>query len=102
MVSNTVSVGETKKKVYAEDLVIKVQKELLLAARSEDGYTREFDIPDKLGKYNYTISLSSGEVTVILDGVHYVRKIPSINGNIIKGTNIIFKRENVVNINQSI
>ena len=99
MTNNAVSVSNTKRDVQAEDMIIKVQKEILLAARSVNEYTREFNIPEKLGSHNYSISSNSGEVTLIFGENHYVRKIPDVNGDITKGSNIIYKRENVIYLN---
>ena len=42
-----------KKNILIRDIVLNVQKEIILATESSNGYYREFKIPEKLINENY-------------------------------------------------
>ena len=101
------SLGQIKefqdKKEYAllKDLALKLQTEVVLAATSEDGYQRQFTIPDQLGEtINYTITIKNNETLIVhSDKSLYVVSIPRVLGNMTKNTNTITKTGGVVNLN---
>ena len=78
---------------------MKLQKEVLIAAYVEDGYSRAFEIPDKLDSINFSIDMRNSTITVESKNSIYTAPIPYSVGNFSKGTNTIRKSENVIYIN---
>ena len=82
-----------------KDLALKLQKEVLIAAYVEDGYLRKFELPDKLDKINYSVTINNSTITIESKNSVYTVFIPSSIGNFSKGTNMIRRSENVIYIN---
>lgn len=84
-----------------KDLALKLQTEINLAATAEDGYQRQFTIPDKLGTtINYSVVIKNNETLIVYsDKSLYVISVPKVIGNITKNTNTITKSRGVVNLN---
>ena len=97
--SKTTYIARKKESMAGEDIVIKVQKEINLAARVLDGYHREFTIPEKIGNKDYDISIIGNEVILSLEGQDFWRVIPSVVGNVTKGNNRINKTNDVIYLN---
>ena len=89
-----------KEDILVKDLALKVQSEINLAATVEDGYLREFEIPEKLDSINYTIFIKNETLIVQSKNSIYFARIPNITGTIVKGVNKINNFENVIYINQ--
>ena len=89
------------KDILIEETALAVQNEIALAQESSDGYTREFEVPQKIESTNYTIIIESNRVYVsTLDKKHSIAlPIPSIQGNVIKGTNLIQKKQGKIYLN---
>jgi len=85
--------------ILGEDLVTKAQKEINLAARVLDGYSRNFTLPQKLGSKDYTIFIIGQEVTVRTDKGDFWRVIPNVTGDIHKGINKINKTNGTIYLN---
>ncbi len=83
-----------------EDVVVKVQKELNLAARALDGYYREFELPQKISDKNYTIQIMGDEVVLSTEKEDFWRIIPPVVGNLTKGENRINKTNGIIYLNQ--
>ena len=96
---NVSSINKKKENIVGEDIVTKVQKEINLAARVLDGYSREFYIPLKFGKGNYEINISGNEVILYKGQNTFWRRIPEVVGNITAGTNIIRKENGTIYLN---
>ena len=88
-----------KESEAVKDLALKVQKELFIAASVEDGFTRVFEIPDKLENINYSLTMKNSTVTAISKNSIYVVSIPQANGNLSKCTNKISKKDGIIYIN---
>lgn len=82
-----------------KDLALKLQKELLVAATVEDGYRRTFQIPDTLNNINYSMTLQNSTIGVQSKNSYYIVRVPTVIGNVTKGTNIINKTGGVIYIN---
>ena len=88
-----------------------IGEEIRLAASMEEGYRREFEIPDTLSEINFSVALlldplEANHSEVVLRAVNYsyeievVETLPeNINGQIYKGKNIICKRDSNVTVN---
>ncbi len=87
--------------ILIKDMALKLQTEVVLAATSEDGYQRQFTLPDKLGEtVNYTVTIKNNETIIVhSDKSLYAVSIPKVIGNITKNTNTITKTGGVVNLN---
>ncbi|HLG24186.1 MAG TPA: hypothetical protein VI564_04640 [Candidatus Nanoarchaeia archaeon] len=97
--SQIIDFKSINEKEAVKDVAIKIQREILLATSVEDGYVRTFEIPDKLGDANYTITLQNSTLTVqSKEGLYFVR-VPKISGNLSKGYNTINKTGGVINVN---
>lgn len=73
-----------------------IQDEIILATTVEDGYRRTLTLPDKADRFVYnitndetTVTLSSGEVTIVYD-------IPRIDGTFVQGGNLISKNGGIM------
>jgi hypothetical protein len=93
------TINDKKAVLLGEDIAIKVQKEILLAARVSDGYSRLFTLPQTIEGMNYSVYVSGKEVTVKTPKSEVVRIIPEINGNITKGNNLIHKSNGSIYLN---
>jgi hypothetical protein len=97
--SRTTDIYKKRGAIIADDIVTKVQKEVNLASRVLDGYSRDFSIPQKIGKENYSISITGNEVVLSTEKEDFWRIIPNVVGNITKGSNTIRKTNGVIYIN---
>ena len=94
--------AKEKRQFEVQEIVLKVQNEINLAAASTDGYYRNFTIPEKIINVDYSISTDEGAVYIITDdGKHAMAlPIPSVAGNgIRKGSNIIQKQNSIIYLN---
>lgn len=80
------------------DVTKMVQNEILIAVKVEDGYYREFELPPKLDLINYTINITGLMILASTKNHHQALLIPSVNGTIKKGTNIITKENGIIKI----
>lgn len=89
-----------KEYLLLKDLGLKIQGEILLAANVEDGYSRKFNIPAKLENFDYDIIISNYTLLAVESKNHlFAVRIPSVNGTIIKGNNLITKNNGNIKIN---
>lgn len=66
-----------------------LQNELLLAATVHEGYSRTIYLPDRIGRYVYSISNEQDTFTLRSSGVLLNFKIPETTGTLKIGENII-------------
>lgn len=93
---------DEKEYILLQDLVFKVQNEFALASRVEDGYVRQFEIPDKLDStliYNITLLENNTVVSASTEHDHIIAFIPYVFGNITKGENRIQKADGGLYLN---
>jgi hypothetical protein len=83
----------------AMDVALKLQREILLAAYVEDGYSRSFTLPPLIEGINYTIRAQNSTVIVQSKKGFYSLPIPAAAGNFTKGTNTINKTNGIIYIN---
>lgn len=82
-----------------KDVALKIQKELLISAAVEDGYVRQFELPDNVDSISYSLTIQNSTITVESKNSYYFVSIPKVIGNISKGANIINKTGGVIYIN---
>ena len=92
---------DKREDIVIKDLALKLQTEINLAATSENGYHRQFTIPEKLrDTINYSVVIKKNETLIVYsDKSLYAVSIPKVSGNITKNTNTITKSGGVVNLN---
>ena len=83
----------------AKDLAIKLQRELLLASTVEEGYVRNFNIPDKINNKDYTLVVQNSTLMIISDQGFFLAALPKSIGTFNKGSNIINKSGGVIRVN---
>lgn len=91
-----------------EDLGTFLQNELRLATTAEDGYYREFEIPETLNGYDYTINITDygglGFSDIILRYVNHsfqyshVLPVGNVTGSIDKNINTTIKVRKINNV----
>ena len=81
------------------DLAKSIRYEVFIAAESSDGYSRTFTVPYNLSETSYVVSINSTSVIVHTTEYESVLKVPSVTGNINKGTNTIRKEGGIIYLN---
>ena len=76
-----------------------VQGEIALAFKSSEGYSREFIVPDKLGNIDYSIQITERMVYANDSRNAIALPVQEVDGNLVKGVNIIKKENGVVALN---
>ena len=88
-----------KESEAVRDLALKLQREIFIASGVEDGYAREFEIPEALDSINYSLTTQNSTITVKSKNSLFIVSIPFSVGNASKGSNKINKTGGVVYIN---
>jgi hypothetical protein len=83
-----------------KDLALRMQREAFIASYVEDGYYRQFHIPDEVSGYNFSVVTSNKSISVISKNSFYLVNIPFITGNMTNGTNTINRTNGVIYVNQ--
>lgn len=68
-----------------------IQEELILASEVQEGYSREITIPEKVGQSDFNISNTDRRLILTYEDLTIPYPIPSTNGTLVKGTNMIRK-----------
>ena len=86
--------------ILLKDVGLKLQSEISIAAYTEDGYSRVFEIPTKLDIFDYNISIINSTFIFAESSNHqFITRIATVNGTVIKGNNIITKQNGNIKIN---
>jgi hypothetical protein len=93
---------DERKNLMVKQVAIEVQDEINLASQSIDGYRREFWLPYDLSGENYTVVIVDDLVSVKTFSERHAVALPVLNvsGMIIKGNNVITKKNGEVNLNE--
>ena len=84
-----------------KDVALTLQKEASIAASVEDGYEREFTLPEKLeSRIDYFIITQNRSITVNSSITVFSVAIPDVTGNFTKGTNKIEKIDGKIYVNR--
>jgi hypothetical protein len=78
-----------------------IQDEINLASQLTDGYSREFIIPDKISNEEYNATITESMIYLQSSNKRYALAlpVPKINGQIVKGSNIIKKQNGELYLN---
>ena len=95
-----ISLENDKEYVLTKDLALKIASELNLATSLEDGYTRSFELPQKLDDvHDYSILDFQTEIVVNTSKQDYSVAVPAHNGTLVKGNNTIVLKSGIICIN---
>lgn len=81
--------GAKNEIISIRDIAYSIQNEISLAGQVEEGYRREFEIPEKINGVEYRIENTAKQIIVESDNYDFVVTIPRVKGNLKKGTNLI-------------
>ena len=83
-----------------KDVGLKIQSEISLAAYTEDGYSRVFEIPNKLEIFDYNISIINNSFVYAESANNlFIARLSTVNGTVNKGDNLITKQNGKIRIN---
>jgi len=90
-----------KRKTIMTELVLTIQNEINLAARSSDGYTRYFEIPETLAGKEYSVGIYDGFLYLNTTDNKLAFGLPTHNvtGQLKKNRNIIKKINSTIFVN---
>ena len=97
--SQTKDLYDTKEFLLVKDIALKIDKEIDIASYVEDGYNREFDIPEMINNGDYNISIVNNTLTVWTNTTQYVTGVLNITGYVERGSNIIKKTNGIIYLN---
>ena len=83
--------SEEKNLKKLEDLGYSIQAELILASEVEPGYERSFEIPDRVGGIDYSLSQTANDMVIAYKGNEFIFPIPEVSGTLAKGPNTVRK-----------
>lgn len=88
--------------IQLKEIALTVQNEINLALESTDGYSRQFNIPEKAGMQEYEIIIDSGAVYIKTTNNKHALALPisEVTGNINKTENKIEKINGQIYLNQ--
>jgi len=99
--SKTKDMNRDKEQIMVTDLGYKIQSEVNLAFRAENGYYREFTLPDDLDGVNYSIIVNRTIVIVQGRTEDFLVTVANFTGSIGRGTNKICKNGDAIFIGNS-
>ncbi|MBS3076879.1 hypothetical protein J4233_01270 [Candidatus Pacearchaeota archaeon] len=90
-----------QRNIIITELALDIQNEINIAAKSTDGYTREFDIPNTIAGKEYSIGLYDGYVYLNTSDGKNAMALPTFNatGQLKKGANLIRKINSTIFVN---
>ncbi|MBN2368323.1 hypothetical protein JXC34_04850 [Candidatus Woesearchaeota archaeon] len=90
---------DDKRRILAEDYGYSLQNEFIVAASTSNGYTRTFDVPETLEGFEYGVEISGASLILNYTYNILVLPIPNVEGNIVKGSNMISNINNTLCLN---
>jgi len=91
--------SEDQRLAVLNDVGYTVQDELILATTVEDGYSRNFTLPEKADRFPYTITNDATSITLVSGTLTITYDIPTITGAFVKGSNRIVKTNTGLGVN---
>lgn len=82
--------------IEAQNLVDTIKNEINLAARVENGYNRDVNLPNTINGKDYTIEIEPRTVVVTFEGNDYVSMLATdvvVTGSLIPGNTFILEKE---------
>lgn len=88
-----------KEEIIVQNMAMSIQDELNLAAKSTNGYSREFLIENTIYGKDYNVTLSDNRVYIKTERIAMSYPVVGVYGNVKKGINIIKKQNNSIYLN---
>jgi uncharacterized protein (UPF0333 family) len=84
-----------------QELALEVQNEINIAAKSTDGYVRQFDIPERVANKEYSIGIYENFIYINTTDGRHALAVPTHNvtGQLQKNTNTIKKLNSTIFVN---
>lgn len=102
-ISQNKALHETKESLLVKDVALKIQNEISIASYIEDGYSRQFKLPEKINNKNYNISIINNTLTIWTNSTSFIAifttRMVNITGYLKKESNTIAKTNGVIYIN---
>lgn len=92
---------KTKDSLLAEDVGLKIQNEIGLTSFAEDGYSRQFKLPQKIGDKEYNVSIANNTLAIRTNSTLYITRILNVTGYVKKDSNTITKTNGMTYINDA-
>ena len=101
--SRILEAKEEGNRKIAEDIAALAYNEIEIAKSVNDGYIRNFFMPQTVNGVNYSISITDNtELVVNYLDIEHVKFLPSnVTGNIAKGNNKISKSNGIIFLNKN-
>ncbi len=77
----------------------KARQEVFIAADVEDGYQREFEVPQRVNNQEYNLTISDNTLSAFSGVIGVVYSAPTVQGQFQKGTNTIRREGGVIHLN---
>jgi len=90
---------DTEEYLLLEDIALKIQNEVSIASYAEDGYERNFKLPNNVNSKPYNFILVNNSLVVWTNTTPYTLSIINITGYFKKGVNTITKTSGRINVN---
>lgn len=97
--SQTKTLQDTKEFLLIKDIALKIQSEISIASNAEDGYSREFELPEKILFKEYNTSTVNNTLTIWTNTTVHSVRVLDVTGNFKKKSNTITKTNGIVRIN---
>ena len=97
--SQTKTLYETRESLLLQDIALKIKNEVSIASNTEDGFSRDFSLPEKINDRDYNISIINNTLVVWTDTSNQIIRILNITGHLNKGSNTITKTNGVIYLN---
>lgn len=91
--------NQEKENILLREIGQTIQDEITLASSSENGYSREFNLPSNILGKDYALVVSDNYLNLKTSSQALTIKILNYSGVLIKGKNIIRKENNSVYLN---
>ena len=98
-ISQNKNLHETNEFFQVKDIASKVQHEIGLLSNVENGYSRQFEVPDKIDNKDYNISIKNNTLTVRTNTTSFFIAILNITGYVKKESNTITKTNGMIYVN---
>ena len=91
--------SKEKETIVVKNLALSILDEITLAAKSSNGYYRNFEVPETINSKSYEINITSERVYIKTSANAMSYPVQNITGKLKKGVNIIKKENGIVYLN---
>ena len=88
-----------KKNIIMQDFGYSIQNEFLIASQTLPGYTRTFDVPEKLEGFTYEATIIGNVLLINYTINTFAFPIPPVSGELKKGANVLVNENNSLCLN---